>query len=218
VVVPTVRPLDDSAPVGFGPVSTHPLGSWPSRCRAVGCRLWRASTTIRRAADRVDVALGCAGSARSRCAIDVHGKPGLLVMDNGPEFTSRALDAWACQRGIALHWIDPGEPVQKVYVESINRRVPDECLTVHLFAGLEHACALIELWREDYNDVHPHSSDGDLPPNEFVRYCSGAFPRSAVNCGRVGCATTSRPESRSLREGRSPLRSGPCSRYGRTPG
>jgi transposase InsO family protein len=41
-------------------------------------------------------------------AIDLHGKPKLIVMDNGPEFTCRALDEWASSQGIALHWIDPG--------------------------------------------------------------------------------------------------------------
>lgn len=45
-------------------------------------------------------------------AIDLHGKPKTIVMDNGPEFTCRALDEWAWSRGIALHWIDPGKPAR----------------------------------------------------------------------------------------------------------
>jgi putative transposase len=82
-------------------------------------------------------------------AIELHGKPGLLVMDNGPEFTSRALDSWAYKRGIALHWIDPGKPVQNAYVESFNGRFRDECLDVHQFATLDDARILIEEWRRD---------------------------------------------------------------------
>ncbi|HEX9794474.1 MAG TPA: transposase, partial [Planctomycetota bacterium] len=40
-------------------------------------------------------------------AIEERGQPRRLTMDNGPEFTSRALDAWAYQRGIELHFIRP---------------------------------------------------------------------------------------------------------------
>lgn len=36
-------------------------------------------------------------------AIDLHGKPRMLVTDNGPEFTCKALDQWAWSRGITLH-------------------------------------------------------------------------------------------------------------------
>jgi len=33
--------------------------------------------------------------------------PAMLVGDNGPEFTGRALDAWAYRRGVPLHFIRP---------------------------------------------------------------------------------------------------------------
>jgi putative transposase len=59
-------------------------------------------------------------------AIEAHGKPRRLVMDNGPEFTSRALLAWAARRGIELVWIKPGKPIQNAYVESFNARPRDE--------------------------------------------------------------------------------------------
>src|SRR5207253_2351066 len=55
-------------------------------------------------------------------------------------------------------------------------RLRDECLNVHHFAMLDHARARIELWREDYNDVRPHSSLGDLAPDEFVRCWVGGMP------------------------------------------
>jgi putative transposase len=43
---------------------------------------------------------------------DRHGFPKTIVVDNGPEFTSKALDAWAHRRGIELHFIRPGKPVE----------------------------------------------------------------------------------------------------------
>jgi len=33
-----------------------------------------------------------------------------IDVDNGPEFVSRAVDEWAYEHGVALHFIDPGEP------------------------------------------------------------------------------------------------------------
>ena len=42
--------------------------------------------------------------------IDTRGKPAMLITDNGPEFISRALDAWAYAHGVDLHFIEPGKP------------------------------------------------------------------------------------------------------------
>lgn len=43
-------------------------------------------------------------------AIEERGCPTWLTCDNGPEFTSNALDAWAYERGIELRFIRPGKP------------------------------------------------------------------------------------------------------------
>ena len=47
-----------------------------------------------------------------------HGRPSVLVIDNGPEFISRALDAWAYRNRVELHFIQPGKPTQNAFVES----------------------------------------------------------------------------------------------------
>lgn len=44
--------------------------------------------------------------------------PESLVMDNGPELTSKAMFEWAQANGVALHFIEPGKPVQNAFVES----------------------------------------------------------------------------------------------------
>jgi putative transposase len=56
------------------------------------------------------------------------GVPEVLVIDNGPEFTGRALDLWAYEHGVRLHFIQPGRPIQNAYVESFKGRFRDECL------------------------------------------------------------------------------------------
>ena len=93
--------------------------------------------------------------------------PVAIVLDNGPELTSRALDQWAYQQGVKLCFIDPGKPVQNAFVESFNSRLRDECLNEHWFLSLADARHLVEAWRTDYNQTRPHSSLGNLTPAAF---------------------------------------------------
>ena len=98
-----------------------------------------------------------------------YGWPEVIVMDNGPEFTSKALDQWAYERGIHLYFIQPGKPVQNAFVESFNGKMREECLNQSWFTSLEHARQVIEAWRQDYNSVRPHRSLGGLTPEEYER-------------------------------------------------
>jgi len=98
----------------------------------------------------------------------VVGLPEIIRVDNGPEFISNALDAWAYQRGIQLQFIRPGKPVENAYIESFNGRLRDECLNEHWFLSVEHARRIIEDWRVDYNTARPHSSLGYLTPDEYT--------------------------------------------------
>jgi integrase-like protein len=54
------------------------------------------------------------------------------------------------------------------FIESFNGRLRDECLNVYQFTSLAEAQHIIETWRFDDNQGHPHSSLGHLTPNEFV--------------------------------------------------
>lgn len=96
------------------------------------------------------------------------GLPAMIVLDNGTEFTSRALDAWAHQRGIRLLFIDPGKPVQNAFAESFNGRLRDECLNEQWFLTVPEARRCIEAWRIDYNIARPHSGLAGCTPLEFA--------------------------------------------------
>jgi putative transposase len=96
------------------------------------------------------------------------GLPQSIVMDNGPELTSRVLDQWAYEHGVQLRFIDPGKPIQNAFIESFNGRFRDECLNQHWFINLGHARRVVETWRLDYNRARPHSSLGYLTPDEFA--------------------------------------------------
>jgi len=95
---------------------------------------------------------------------ELHGFPKTIVVDNGPEFTGKVLDAWAHRRGIQLHFIRPGKPVENAFAESFNGRLREECLNQHVFVDLRAAQELIRSWHIDYNEVRPHSSLRGLSP------------------------------------------------------
>ena len=96
------------------------------------------------------------------------------MVDNGPEFAGRTLDAWAYARGVTLRFIRPGKPIENAYVESFNGKFRDECLNEHWFLNLVDAKSAIEAWRIDYNTVRPHSSLAGHTPDQFARVSEGA--------------------------------------------
>ena len=104
------------------------------------------------------------------------------MVDNGPEFTSRALDAWAYAREVTLHFIEPGRPMQNGYIESFNGKLRDECLNEHWFVSLADARQLTAEYRYHYNEERPHSALGRLPPAQFSR---AALPTAALTGGET---------------------------------
>jgi putative transposase len=99
----------------------------------------------------------------------VNGYPETIVIDNGPEFVSNALDQWAHSHNVQLHFIRPGRPVENAFIESFNGKFRDECLNANWFHSLEHTREIVSEWLEDYNERRPHSSLGGLTPMEFER-------------------------------------------------
>ena len=65
--------------------------------------------------------------------------PATITMDNGPEFTGKALDEWACRTGVNLHFIGPGKPMENAYAESLIGRPRDRCLSDNRFSSLTDA-------------------------------------------------------------------------------
>jgi len=127
---------------------------------------------------RIEVDTSINGIRVTRILSEISQKeelPQIIIIDNGPEFISNALDAWAYQRGVKLTFIRSGKPVENAYIESFNGRLRDECLNENWFLSLEHARRVVEEWRIDYNTARPHSSLGNLTPDEFIRQKSENF-------------------------------------------
>lgn len=60
------------------------------------------------------------------------GCPKVIRCDNGPEYISGALLAWAQRRSIRIEYIQPGKPQQNAYVERYNRTVRYDWLAHYL--------------------------------------------------------------------------------------
>jgi putative transposase len=96
----------------------------------------------------------CVGDALDQAG-EQYGLPKAITVDNGTEFTSKALDEWAYKRGVKLDYTRPGKPTDNGLIESFNGRLRDEFLNA--------------------NEFHrrPHGSLGHLTPSEFVKRWSG---------------------------------------------
>lgn len=94
--------------------------------------------------------------------------PRAIVLDNGPEFVSHALDQWAHRRGRRASVHGAWEAPADAYGESFNGRLRDECLNENWFVSLADAQHTIEAWRVDYNVTRPHSGLDSRTPHEFA--------------------------------------------------
>ena len=92
------------------------------------------------------------------------GAPKAITVDNGGEFVSRAMDAWAYAHDVRLEFIRPGRPIENAFIESFNGRLRDECLNAHVFTTTLEAQGVLDAWRDDYNHVRPHSALQDRTP------------------------------------------------------
>ena len=96
------------------------------------------------------------------------GRPHTIVSDNGTEMTSMAVLKWCQETNVEWHYIAPGKPMQNGFIESFNGSFRDECLNETLFSSLPQARQQITEWKEDYNKERPHSSLGNITPDEFA--------------------------------------------------
>jgi putative transposase len=121
--------------------------------------------------------------------------PTAITVDNGGEFVSRAMDAWAYAHDVRLDFIRPGRPVENAFIESFNGKLRDECLNTHVFTSVAEAQKILDAWREDYNLVRPHSSLQDRTPAAVGAMWVGsreARESTAANEDRIELGTAGR--------------------------
>lgn len=101
--------------------------------------------------------------------LEWRGKPEVIRVDNGPEFTSMVFESWARKHCIKLCFIQPGKPTQNTLIERFNGTYRREVLNAHLFTDLNQVRDQTQQWIWDYNNIRPHESLGNKPPVVFVK-------------------------------------------------
>lgn len=98
--------------------------------------------------------------------IQWRGKPAMIRCDNGPEYISAALSAWAEKRQIKLLHIQPGKPQQNAYVERYNRTVRYSWLAQYMFDTIEQVQEFATRWLWGYNNERPNMALGGITPKQ----------------------------------------------------
>jgi len=116
------------------------------------------------------------------------------------------MEQWTSQYCVRLEFIRPGKPTDNGYIESFNGRLRDECLNVEVFFALSDVREKLARWRNDYNQLRPHSALADRSPEEFVRgwressaaSLRTAGPAKQMPAGAVQGSDAAKPESLQL--------------------
>ena len=98
--------------------------------------------------------------------IEWRGKPRSIRCDNGPEYISGKLSAWAEKREIKLAFIQPGKPQQNAYIERYNRTVRYDWLAQYLFHSTEEVQDYATRWLWHYNHERPNMGLGGITPQQ----------------------------------------------------
>lgn len=98
--------------------------------------------------------------------IEWRGAPSVIRCDNGPEYISGRLSAWAEKRGIRLEHIQPGKPQQNAYIERYNRTVRYDWLGQYLFESIDEVQDFATRWLWTYNHERPNMALGGITPKQ----------------------------------------------------
>jgi putative transposase len=104
--------------------------------------------------------------------IEWRGKPRAIRSDNGPEYISHKLAAWAEKHGITLLFIQPGNPQQNAYVERYNRTVRYDWLNQYIFTTIEEVQNAATKWLWTYNNERPNMAIGGITPKQKLAMIS----------------------------------------------
>jgi putative transposase len=116
------------------------------------------------------------------------GSPKFLRCDNGTEFVAKPLDQWAFWNKIGLDFSRPGKPTDNAFIESFNGGVRRELLNPSYFETIDQARTAARVWRDEYNEVRPHSMLANKTPKEFAAAARN-YSRSRSSSDRDGPLT-----------------------------
>ena len=101
--------------------------------------------------------------------IEWRGQPKSIRVDNGPEYISGKLLAWAEKRQISIRHIQPGKPQQNAYIERYNRTVRHEWLDQNIIDSIKEAQDYATRWLWTYNNDRPNMGIGGITPAQKLK-------------------------------------------------
>ncbi|RBL79175.1 hypothetical protein DDE05_59760 [Streptomyces cavourensis] len=129
----------------------------------------------------VDFSLPCERVIRMlKQIIGWRGKPSAIRCDNGPEYLSAAIVAWAEAWGIKLEYIQPGKPQQNAHVERFNLAIRYEWLSQYHWDDLDHVQRVATQWMWSLQSRARKYGSGRIYPKTAVCHDRVAFPLLAI--------------------------------------
>lgn len=88
-------------------------------------------------------------------------------MDRSGEFILITLTDWAEKNHVVLDFIQPGKPIQNLFIERFNWTYRTEVLNLYVFHRLSEVKVITNNWIKEYNEERPHTAFGRLTPREY---------------------------------------------------
>jgi putative transposase len=101
--------------------------------------------------------------------IEWRGKPKRIRSDNGPEYISHKLAAWAKKNDIELCFIQSGNPQQNAYIERFTRTVRYDWLSQYIYQDIEELQNRATQWLWTYNNERPNMGNGGITPIQKLK-------------------------------------------------
>ncbi len=119
---------------------------------------------------RVDTSIGTRAVIEELGPVfEANGKPKIIRSDNGREFIALTLKNWLAERGVAIAYIEKGQPQQNCFIERYHGTMRDDVLANEDFDTVLEARIIVRQWAfETYNTRRPHRSHGMLTPRQFA--------------------------------------------------
>ena len=120
-------------------------------------------------------ATGFSGAAVAQVLADVGVErplPQRILVDNGTEFTSKALDAWAYWNKVKLDFSRRGRPGTMPTSRPSTAWSGESAFRNTGLGVSRRRVGVLEDWKEEYNNDRPHGSLRQMPP---ARYRAGGI-------------------------------------------
>jgi putative transposase len=112
--------------------------------------------------------------------IEQRGKPKVIRVDNGPEFTSKDFELWCREQQINIQFIQPGRPMQNGFIERFNGSYRREILDAYVFFELHEVRKITAEWIDEYNYRRPHEGLNNATPKEWLEKIRSGNEPNAV--------------------------------------